>query len=108
MKSPFGVTALLLFAPSLAGAQPQTDAAPKPGREVRELGYYVGSWEGHGETKGGSLGPAGKLSSKMTCGYFAGGYQVVCKGEETGPSGTRAFLNILAYDETAKAYTEYS
>jgi hypothetical protein len=32
----------------------------------------------------------------------------VCRGEETGPTGKRTFLNIRAYDETAKAYTEYS
>src|SRR5262245_41189178 len=58
-------------------------------------------------TKGGPFGPAGKLSSTTTCEWFAGGFQLVCRGEETGPTGTRAFLNIRAYDETAKAYTEY-
>jgi hypothetical protein len=31
----------------------------------------------------------------------------VCRGEERGPTGKRTFLNILAYDEKAKAYTEY-
>ena len=32
---------------------------------------------------------------------------MVCRGEERGPTGKRTFLNILAYDEKAKAYTEY-
>ena len=31
----------------------------------------------------------------------------MCRGEEMGPTGKRTFLNILAYDEKAKAYTEY-
>jgi hypothetical protein len=43
----------------------------------------------------------------MTCDWFAGGFHLVCRGEERGPTGKRTFLNILAYDEKAKAYTEY-
>jgi hypothetical protein len=31
----------------------------------------------------------------------------VCRGEQRGPTGKRTFLNVRAYDETAKAYTEY-
>jgi len=107
MKLPLVAAALLSLAPSLALARPQGERAPKS-PEVQKLGYYIGSWEGHGETKAGPLGPAGKLSSHMSCKWFAGGFQVVCEGEETGPSGKRGFLNILAYDEEAKAYTEYS
>lgn len=95
----------LLAAPSLAVAQPHPS---RRSAQVEKLGYYVGTWEGHGETKASPFGTAGKLSSKMTCSWFSGGFQVVCKGEETGPSGKRAFLNILAYDGKAKAYTEYS
>jgi len=100
--------ALLMSASSSAFAQSQTDPAPVPSPEVQRLGYYVGTWEGHGETKAGPFGEAGKLSSKMTCNWFAGGHQVVCQGEETGPSGKRRFLAIKSYDEAAKAYTEYS
>jgi hypothetical protein len=108
MKALLIAAAILLSAPSLAFAQPQADQTPKPGPEVQKLDYYVGTWEGHGETKAGPFGEAGKLSSKMTCDWFAGGFQIVCKGEETGPSGKRGFLNLLAYDEKAKAYTQYS
>jgi hypothetical protein len=63
--------------------------------------------EGEGETKGGPFGPAGKLSSTTTCEWFAGGFHLVCRGDESGPTGKRTFLNIRAYDEKAKAYTEY-
>jgi uncharacterized protein DUF1579 len=87
--------------------QPATAQQSKPGLEVQRLAYYLGSWRGEGETKGGPFGPAGKLSSTMTCDWFAGGFHLVCRGEERGPTGKRTFLNILAYDEKAKAYTEY-
>ena len=80
---------------------------PEPGPEVQKLGYYLGTWKGEGATKGGPFGPAGKLSSTTTCEWFTGGFQLVCRGEETGPTGKRTFLNIRAYDEKAKAYTEY-
>jgi hypothetical protein len=87
--------------------QPATAQQSKPGLEVQRLGYYLGTWRGEGETKGGPFGPAGKLSSTMTCDWFAGGFHLVCRGEERGPTGKRTFLNILSYDEKAKAYTEY-
>jgi len=95
------IVAQLTLAP-VASAQ-----EPKPGPEVQKLAYYLGTWKGEGETKGGPFGPAGKLSSTTTCEWFAGGFHLVCRGEETGPTGTRTFLNIRAYDEKAKAYTEY-
>ena len=107
MKTPLcAAVAFLLAAPCLAFAQ--VERMPKPGPEVQKLGYYVGKWKGEGETKGGPFGPAGKLSSEMTCNWFAGGFHVVCQGEETGPTGKRAFLNILAYDQKTKAYTEHA
>jgi hypothetical protein len=108
MKAPISAVAFLWLAPCLAVGQAQTDQTPKPGPEVQKLGYYLGTWKGEGETKGGPFGPAGKLSSKMTCEWFTGGLQIVCRGEETGPTGKRAFLNILSYDQEKKAYTEYS
>jgi len=87
---------------SAALAQP-----PAPGPEIQKLGYYVGTWKGEGEAKGGPFGPAGKLSSTTTCEWFPGGFQLVCRGEESGPTGTRTFLGIRAWDAAAKAYTEY-
>ena len=57
--------------------------------------YDLGSWRGEGETKGGPFGPAGKLSSTSTCEWFAGGFRLVCRGEETGPTGKRAGASIV-------------
>src|SRR5262245_34316124 len=94
-------------------ATPVISPTPMPRSEIEakqltnRLAYYLGTWRGEGETKGGPFGPAGKLSSTITCDWFAGGFHLVCRGEERGPTGKRTFLNILAYDEKAKAYTEY-
>ena len=108
MKAPLMIAALLLLAPTVAAAQRPVNQPPKREPAVQKLGYYVGTWQGHGETLGGPFGKAGKLSSKMTCSWFAGRYQIVCRGEETGPTGKREFLNIKVFDQTKKAYTEYS
>lgn len=103
MKTVLAGAFLLLIAGSSAVAQPS-----KPAPEIEKLGYYIGSWEGHGETTAGPFGKAGKLFSHMKCKWFTGRHQVVCEGEEMGPGGKRGFLNIIAFDEKAKAYTEYS
>src|SRR5262245_8043743 len=101
------VGSLLLILAGTASGDAAAAEQPKPGPEVQKLGYYLGNWRGEGETKGGPFGSPGKLSSTTTCEWFTGGFQLVCRGEETGPTGTRKFLNVRAYDETAKAYTEY-
>ena len=96
------ISSFLLLVVYAAAAQ-----QPKPSAEVQKLGYWLGTWQGEGETKGGPFGAAGKLSSTTTCEWFAGGFHLVCRGQEKGPTGTRTFLNIRGYDEKAKAYTEY-
>ena len=80
---------------------------PANSPEIQKLAYYVGHWRGVGEAKASPFGPAGKLSSESFCEWFTGGFQLVCHGSETGPTGTRTFLNVRAYDAKAKAYTEY-
>lgn len=92
----------LLITARIASGQEATAQQAKPGPEVQKLGYYLGTWKGDGETKGGPFGPAGKLSSTTTCDWFAGGFQLVCRGEENGATGTRKFLSIRAYEEKAK------
>jgi len=100
------ICSLPLSTSSFAQTPTASPIATRP-PEVQKLAYYLGTWRGEGEAKSGPLGPAGKLSSTTTCDWFAGGFQLVCRGEESGPTGKRTFLNIKAYDEKAKAYTEY-
>src|ERR1043166_6785634 len=89
------IVCMCSFALSLSSfAQAPTAIAeqPKPEPEIQKLAYYLGAWKGEGETKGGPFGPAGKLSSTITCDWFAGGFDLVCRGEENGPTGKRTFL----------------
>jgi hypothetical protein len=101
MKRLLVVLVVLAFAmPCLA----QTPPPPKPGPAVQKLAYYVGTWKIEGEIRAGSPLPAGKFSSTDTCEWFAGEFQIVCRGEGTGPAAKRTSLGIMAYDAEAKAY----
>jgi len=106
MRLLFGVAVLATIAPCLAWSGPAS--VPAPGPDVQMLGYYVCSCVGHGQTKAGPFGPAGKLSSEQTCEWFAGHFQVVCRGQEHSPTGTRSFLNVLSYDQATHSYKQYS
>ena len=109
MKRALSSTVLsLVLGSGFVLAADQPGQMPKPSLEAQKLSYYVGTWEGHGASKGGPFGPAGALSSDFTCEQFDGGFQVVCRGEERGPTGSQKFLNIKSYDEAAKSYAEYS
>jgi Protein of unknown function (DUF1579) len=99
---------VLMVAQASVGLGETPSQQPKPGAEIQKLAYYLGTWEGAGEAKDGPFGPGGKLSSTTTCEWFAGGFHLVCRGEEHGPTGKRTFLNIRGYDEKTKGYTEYS
>ena len=98
---------LLLILALALGSNVATAQSLRPGPEIQKLGYYLGTWQGHGESKGGPFGPAGKLSSTTTCEWFTGGFQLVCRGEESGPTGKRSFLNIRSFDAVTRTYTEY-
>ena len=102
MKKLLVIVLLVLAVPYLAHGQAQP---PKPGPEVQKLGYYVGTWTYDSELKAGPFGPAGKISGTETCEWFTGGFHIVCRGEGTGPSGKRAYLNFQSYDAETKAYT---
>ena len=104
MPTLVGVVLLAAQAPLAFGQEP-TPGQPKAGPEIAKLAYYLGSWRGEGEAKARPFGPGGKLSSTTTCEWFDGGFHLVCRGEEQGPTGKRTFLNIRAYDEKTKTNT---
>ena len=85
----------------------QAPAAPKPGPEHKPLGYFVGKWTSESELKPGPFGPGGKMTSQDTCEWFAGGFQVVCRGQGSGAMGPMTSLGIIAYSAPDKTYTYY-
>lgn len=88
-------------------AAEQGAETPKPGPEHKLMSYFVGKWTTEGEMKSGEFGPGGKLTSQDTCEWFAGGFQVVCRGQGKSPHGPMSTLGVLAYSPTDDMYTYY-
>jgi hypothetical protein len=85
----------------------QAPAALKPGPEHKAMAFFAGRWTSQGELKPGPLGPGGKTTGTDTCEWFAGGFQIVCRGQGKGPMGSMTSLGVMAYDAAKKAYTYY-
>jgi len=92
--------ALAMFAMPAAGQE-----APKPGPEHQRLAYFAGTWQFTGEAKDSPMGPGGPLSGSDTCEWFAGGFQMVCRGSATGPRGKATTGSVWTYDPAQQAYT---
>jgi hypothetical protein len=99
------LTSGLLISAVAVQAQEKKMEAPKPGPEVKKLGYFVGNWKSEGEIKQNPFMPAGKFSSNDNCEWFPGGFHVVCHSSGKGPSGPVHGLGIMAYNAEEKAYT---
>jgi hypothetical protein len=92
---------------TIGTALAQAPEAPKPGPEQKTLAYFAGKWTTEGEMKPGPFGPGGKVSSQDTCEWFAGGFQLVCRGSGKSPMGQMTTLGVIAYSQADKAYTHY-
>ena len=99
------LTSGLLLAASAARAQEKKMEAPKPGPEVKKLGYFTGNWKSEGEIKQNPFMPSGKFSSNDNCEWFPGGFHVVCHSTGKGPAGAMHGLGIMGYNAEEKVYT---
>jgi len=97
--------ALALIGLSVA-AQQQASAA-KPSAEHQKLAAFVGTWKDEAEMKPSPLGPGGKIGLTETCGWFAGGFSVVCHTETVGSMDGLKTLTVLTYDSEEKVYRFY-
>jgi hypothetical protein len=102
------VASVLLTAAMSLQAEEKKMEMPKPGPEVKKLGYFVGTWKSEGDLKENSFGmPSGKFSSTDKCEWFPGGYAVTCHSTGKGTMGAIHGLGILAYNGEDKVYTYY-
>jgi hypothetical protein len=115
------VTAGLLAATVAAQAQEKKQPAkkaapapekkmemPKPGPEVKKLGYFVGTWSASGDMKENPFGmPAGKFTMTSKCEWFSGGYQVVCHDTGKSAMGSTHGMGIMSYNPEDKMYSYY-
>ncbi len=106
-RKPYLVVSACLVLLVGAASFAQAPAPPKPGPEVQKLQYFIGEWKYEGDNKESPFGPAGKFSGTETCEWFAGGFQVICRGTATGPMGKATTLGIVGYDPETKEYTYY-
>lgn len=96
----------LLVAALAARADEKKMEMPKPGPEIKKLGYFVGTWKSEGELKPNNFGmPAGKYASSDKCEWFSGGFHVVCHSTSKGPMGATHGLGLLGYNSEEKVYT---
>ena len=96
----------LLLATAALQAQEKKMEAPKPGPEVKKLGYFVGTWNDRGGDEGEPVRNAGRQDDlDGQCEWFPGGFHVVCSSTGTGPMGSMQGLGIMAYNSEDKVYT---
>jgi hypothetical protein len=81
----------------------QIPQPPKPGPEVQKLAYFLGTWKAEGQLIGGPS--AGKFVGEGPCEWFAGGFHVVCRREETSPEGKHTDLQVFADDFAGRRLT---
>jgi hypothetical protein len=105
MKIRFAVLlpAVMLFAEALiAQAPPQM---PKPGAEVKKLGYFVGHWNTEGELKPGPMGPGGKFTTTDQISWLPGGFFVAWHANGNMPMGATHSIAMMGYNSDEKVYT---
>ena len=91
-----------------SSALAQAPTERKPGAEEKRIAFFAGRWSYEGETKPGPMGPGGKSKGTETCEWFAGGFQLVCRSQGTGPMGAVKGQSVMAYDPAEKTYTYYA
>jgi ketosteroid isomerase-like protein len=75
--------------------------------ELKNLGWFAGTWQMNVDGKESPFGPAGKSSTIMDCRWFTSGQQLFCKNDGTTPGGPYHEVFIMSYDAESKAYKGY-
>jgi hypothetical protein len=80
----------------------------RPGAEQTRMGYFAGRWIVDGEYKPSPFGSGGKYKGRETCGWFSGGFHLVCRSEGSGPMGLGTGLSIMSFDPAERTYTYHA
>jgi hypothetical protein len=95
-------TALMIVLFALA-AKAQT-TPPPPGPEQKKLAVFIGTWTGEGKEEATPFSKGGAVKSTMNCGWFTGGYHLVCDSDDSGPTGKIKAHSLYGYDAEKKQY----
>jgi uncharacterized protein DUF1579 len=93
----------MFFATSMESQVPP--GRPKPGPEVKRLGYKIGTWNLEHHVMAFGRMPGGKFAATEKCDWYSGGFFVTCHWETAGPMGPSKGVSFLGYDENEKVYT---
>lgn len=108
MKKIIGVVAIfvLMMGVSMRAQAPQ--AAP-PGPEVKQLGYFIGTWKEVGTAHMGAMqGPEGKITSTVKYEWLSGGFFLVAHSDTVSSMGTNKEMSVFGWDDAKKNYTYHS
>lgn len=97
------VPVAMLFAVAVLAQSPPP--MPKPGPEVKKLGYFVGHWNTEGDMKPGPMGPGGKMTSTDDNEWIPGRFFLVLHSNGKSPMGPGHSIAVMGYDSDQKIYT---
>lgn len=104
MKRVLAVYAVAAFLFALM-VQAQAPQMPKPGPELKQLDYFMGTWKMEGETKPSAYGPGGKVTETDHSEWMPGGFFLLTHSETKSPMGEAKGLSIMGYKADDKVYT---
>ena len=78
--------------------------APKPAPEIKKMEFWVGDWTYAGEAKQSPLGPAAKISGKLTARWILNGFFLEWKTVEKGIFGDIETIEFDWYDAATNTY----
>jgi hypothetical protein len=100
------VLPLLLTTALVVHVPPSVRVAAQPA-PVRQLGFYVGTWNSSGSMRNAPTDRFVPVRSHETCSWGIGGNAVECREKVTSSAGNSDGLYVLGYDSSAKQYTVY-
>jgi len=108
MYRPFLPSLAAAFAcAALAGARtPQQP--PKPGPEIRRLGYFIGTWHEEGDLKASMLGPADHVRSTARIEWMPGNMFYIAHNTQQTSAGVVNDASIAGWDRDKKVYAAYA
>ena len=103
MKRVFGALCTSILGAMLC-AHAQTPA-PQPAPELKNVGYFLGSWTLEGDIKAGPAGPGGKMTIHEHCEWLSPESFLVCHSSYSGAMGSGDGLSVMGYNAGGKTYT---
>jgi hypothetical protein len=98
------ILAVAVFADDAIAQAPSRRRGP----EHTRIGYFAGGWIVEGEYKDSASGTGGKYQGSETCGWFSGGFHLVCRSKGSGPVGSGTGLSIMSYDPAERTYSYHA